>query len=119
MGTIFCQALNSEYEEFLDLFSVCAGTDYCATMAQKGKTKLTISDKIETDTEFYFRKLSIFPSKMATIIGNQCADYNNCVVYLDIYTTEDDQNFRSNCSGNVFGQLRVFTSTTGAWFIQC
>ena len=86
------------------------------TLVQSSGTNLTISDKIRTNVDFYFRKFNVYPSKLVTIdyavtfnrtnIEIQCGDYNNCVVSLDIYTTEDDQNIQKNCSINVFGQLR-------------
>ena len=84
-------------------------------MVQKGETNLTISDKIATDTEFYFREFHVHASKMATIeysiklnktnIGIHCVEYDKCEVTLDIYTTKDDQNLKKNCSVNTFGQV--------------
>ena len=34
---------------------------------KKGATSLTVSDQIGTNTNFYFRQLNVFPSKLATI----------------------------------------------------
>ena len=86
------------------LLSMMALTAVILTMVQKGETNLTISDKIATDTEFYFREFHVYASKMATIeysinlnktnIGIHCVEYNKCEVSLDIYTTEDDQNLK-------------------------
>ena len=85
------------------------------SLVHKSRTDFTISDKIETDTKFYFRKFPVFPSKLVTIvysiklnttnIGIHCVEYDKCEVTLDIYTTEDDPNLRKNCSSNSFGQL--------------
>ena len=37
-------------------------------MVKKGTTtSLTVSDQIGTNTNFYFRRLNMFPSKLATI----------------------------------------------------
>ena len=87
-----------------------------STPLQTRGTNLTISDKVRTNVDFYFRKFNVYPSKLVTInyaitfnrtnIKIQCGDYNNCVVSLDIYTTEDDLNLQKNRSINVFGQLR-------------
>ena len=41
-----------------------------------------------------------------TNIALHCVNGARCAVRLDIYTTQDDQNLRSNCSNNVNGQLR-------------
>ena len=84
-------------------------------MVQKGEMTLTVSDQIETDSNFYFRKFPVFPSELVTIvysiklnttnIGIHCVEYDKCEVTLDIYTTQDDPNLRKNCSTNTFGQL--------------
>ena len=76
----------------------------------------TVLGQIKTDTGFYYQKLSKFPSKVATIeyivwfnktnIDLHCVKDVKCFVRLDIYTTEHDRNLRTNCSNNVFGQLR-------------
>ena len=74
----------------------------------------TISDKITHEMDFYYKSLSPFPSKLATI--EYCISYNDGD-YLrnhgtrgrprfDIYTTEDNQNLKRRCSSDNFGQLR-------------
>ena len=85
------------------------------TIIKKGATNVTISDHIETDKTFYFHKLSLLSSKLATIdysvnvnvtdIGIKCVEYKTCL-YLDIYTTEDNQNLKTRCVTNIYGQLR-------------
>ena len=78
---------------------------------------LTISGMINEDTLFYYRRYQTFPSKLATVeysltfnitkINNHCrGDQDDCIVMLDIYTTEHDKNFLMNCSTDPFGQLR-------------
>ena len=84
-------------------------------MIKKGETNATVSDHIETDMIFYFHKLSSLSSKLATIdysvnvnvtaIGIKCVEYKTCL-YLDIYTTEDNQNLKTRCVTNVYGQFR-------------
>ena len=84
-----------------------------------------VSDKILTNTSFYYVRLSEFPSKLATLeysikinftnIEIYCAKAEACKVTLDIYTTENDQNLKMNCSRNAYGQLRnenLFTPMT-------
>ena len=85
----------------------------------------TVSDKILTNTSFYYVRLSEFPSKLATLeysiqinftnIEIYCAKAEACKVTLNIYTTENDQNLKMNCSRNAYGQLRnenLFTPMT-------
>ena len=74
---------------------------------------LTIYDTIESDTEFHYRELSAFPSKLATIKYNITYNYTAallqcslCYPRFEIYTTLDDSNFQNNCSSDVYGQLR-------------
>ena len=88
----------------------------CLTMIKNVESEGTVFGQIKTDTGFYYRKLSEFPSKLAKIqyditlnktnIELHCANDEICLVRLDIYTTEDDQNLRTKCSNNVYGQLR-------------
>ena len=85
-------------------------------MVQNVDSDVTVSGQIKTDTEFYYQRLSEFMSKMATIkyairfnktnIRLHCVNGAKCIVRLDIYTREDDQNLRTHCSNNGFGQLR-------------
>ena len=83
---------------------------------KKGATSLTVSDQIGTNTNFYFRRLNVFPSKLATIefsvnfntsdIAVKCVHGKQpCRVYIDIYTTKDDANLKTNCSNIDYGQL--------------
>ena len=83
---------------------------------QKGKTYLTVSDKITTDTDFYFHSLSVIPSKLSTIEFSVKFNINDirvhcdskkisCYLYVDIYTTKDDRNLRTNCSNSGYRQL--------------
>ena len=77
--------------------------------------KVYISDLVTTDTSFYYRRFETFPSKLATLeysvtfnitkINRYCNGYE-CIVILDIYTTEYDKNLKTNCSNDGFGQLR-------------
>ena len=77
--------------------------------------KVTISDLVTTDTSFYYRRFETFPSKLATLeysvifnitkINRYCNGHE-CIVILDIYTTEYDKNLKTNCSNDEFGQLR-------------
>ena len=70
---------------------------------------------VTTDTSFYYRRFETFPSKLATVeysvmfnmtrINGDC-ERDRCKVILDIYTTEYDKNLKTNCSNDVFGQLR-------------
>ena len=68
-----------------------------------------ISDKIWNDTEFYYRTLSVYPSKLATIEYtvnfNICSE---CKVKLHIYTTDRDikNDIASQCHNRKYGQLR-------------
>ena len=76
---------------------------------------VTISDVVTKDTSFYYRQFQTFPSKLVTLeysvvfnmtrINKQCGG-EVCRVILDIYTTEYDQNLKTNCSNDSFGQLR-------------
>ena len=85
-------------------------------MVQNVVSEGTVFGQIKTDTEFYYHKLSKFPSKLATIeyivsfnktnLKLLCLNGTRCVVRLDIYTSEDDQNLMTNCSNNGYGQLR-------------
>ena len=85
-------------------------------MAQNVGRNVKISNQIETDTGFYYQRLSEFPAKLATIeytitfnktnIELLCVNGTRCILRLDIYTSEDDQNLMTNCSSNGFGQLR-------------
>ena len=80
-------------------------------------TRVTISDAVTTDTSFYYGRFQTFPSKLATVeylvmfnmtkINRHC-DADGCKVtcVLDIYTTEYDKNLKTNCSKDVFCQLR-------------
>ena len=75
---------------------------------------LTISDEIKHETDFYFRKLSLYPSKLATIEyyisynksafarNNLMCDYPT----FDMYTTEDDENLKGRYSHYNYGQSR-------------
>ena len=83
---------------------------------KKGATSLTVSDQIGTNTNFYFRRLNVFPSKLAAIefsvnfntsdIAVKCVPSKQpCRVYIDIYTTKDDANLKTNCSNIDYGQL--------------
>ena len=84
-------------------------------MALNVGTNVKVEDQIATDTGFYYRKLSDFPSKLASIeytitfnktnIDVHCVNGGRCVVRLDIYTSEDDKNLITNCSNNGYGQL--------------
>ena len=75
-----------------------------------------VSDKISRNTNFYYRRLSRIPSKLATIeyfirlnhtnLTAQCVDDQVCKVNLQIYTTEIHRNLKQNCSDTDFGQLR-------------
>ena len=65
----------------------------------------TLFGQIETDTKFYYRKLSKFPSKLAEIKYSIRFKKIDRSVSLDIYTTENDLNLKTNCSNNVYGQL--------------
>ena len=75
---------------------------------------LTISDEIIHETDFHYKNLSPFPSKLATIeyyIGYNQSDFviNHWMCgrpVFDIYTTQDDENLRRRCSYDNFGQLR-------------
>ena len=74
---------------------------------------ITISDEITQDTDFYYIKLSSYPSKLATIeyhISYKPAflpKYTGCEFpVFDIYTEDGHENLKSHCSHNVFGQLR-------------
>ena len=85
-------------------------------MVQIVGTDVTILAQIKEDTGFYYQILSEFPSKMATIeytitlnktnIDLHCVNGAKCIVRLDIYTSENDQNFRTKCSNDGYGQLR-------------
>ena len=50
---------------------------------QKGKTYLTVSDKITTDTDFYFHSLSVIPSKLSTIEFSVKFNINGIRVHCD------------------------------------
>ena len=86
------------------------------TMVQIVESDVTVLGQIKTDTGFYYQRLSEFPSKMATIeytvtfnktnIDLHCVNGAKCNVRLDIYTSQDDQNLRTKCSNNGYGQLR-------------
>ena len=75
-------------------------------MIQNVETNVTLSGQVKTDTRFYYRKLSKFPSKMAEIEYSINFKKIDVKISLDIYTTEDDLNLKTNCSNNVYGQLR-------------
>ena len=68
-----------------------------------------VSDKIMNDTQFYYRTLSVYPSKLATIEYsvnfNICSE---CKVKLHIYTTDSDiqNDIASQCHNKKYGQLR-------------
>ena len=86
------------------------------TMVQNVKSDVTVLGQIKEETGFYYQRFSEFLSKMATIeytitfnktnIDLHCVNGAKCTVRLDIYTSQEDQNFRTNCSNNGFGQLR-------------
>ena len=79
------------------------------------RNNVTISDVLTKETSFYYRRFQTFPSQLATVeysvifnltrISYLC-DGNGCNVILDIYTTEQDINLKTNCSNDSFGQLR-------------
>ena len=85
-------------------------------LVYKVETRITVFGEISTNTDFYYRKLSKFPSKLAileysihfnfTNINVLCTKGVLCKVILEIYTTENDQNLKFNCSKDGFGQLR-------------
>ena len=65
----------------------------------------TVSDVVRNDTNFYYNIFPTFPSKKATLeysllfnntkIKDHCGG-DECMVFLDIYTTEHDRNFQMN-----------------------
>ena len=65
---------------------------------------LTISDTILDDTKFYYRKLTIYPSKKVTIEFSLSHVGNGQI--LDLYTFDDNPYISRNCSYPRFGQLR-------------
>ena len=68
---------------------------------------LTISDTIKNDTHFYYRKLSNYPSKLATIGYSVTFNYNvKGKVRMDFYTTEDHINIQNQCRVKVYEQVR-------------
>ena len=74
----------------------------------QSEVSVTVSDQISTDTEFYFRELSVFPSKLATIeysVKINTSDIGDPSVCLAIYTTKDDRDLKTNCIHDSFGQL--------------
>ena len=80
---------------------------------------LMLSGKIVNDTQFYYRTLSVCPSKLATIsvtfnnrhMYDQCSE---CNVTLHIYTTDRDiqKDIESQCHNKEYGQLRNETLNT-------
>ena len=74
----------------------------------------TISDEITYETDFYYKRLSMYPSKLATIEyhisyhqSNFLQKYSGCKYpVFDIYTKDDDENLKRRCSHIPFGQLR-------------
>ena len=67
-----------------------------------------VSDTIEDDTVFYYRNLSKYPSKIAIV--NYTVRFpreliSDNYVSLDMYTTDDNLNIRTNCSNKDYGQL--------------
>ena len=77
----------------------------------QSKSNVTVSEQISTDSEFYYRELSVFPSKLATVqysikinrnIADHCVGYKKCSVCLAIYTTEDDHDLKTNCIHDSF-----------------
>ena len=89
---------------------------YFFIITQKVGKNVNVSNQIETDTGFYYQRLSEFPAKLATIeytitfnktnIELNCVNGTRCILRLDIYTREDGQNLMTNCSSNGYGQLR-------------
>ena len=85
------------------------------TVVQQNGANVTVSDQIRIDTEFYFRELSLFPSKRATIeysikintsnIGYHCVKYDKCSICVAIYTTKHDIDLKTHCLNDLFGQL--------------
>ncbi len=73
----------------------------------------SLSATIREDVQFYYRKLTTFPSKIARLrfsllYFNEsfCAAKNlECKPRLDFYTTETDTNLKQNCSADSFGQV--------------
>ena len=97
-GTMKC--LHSKWFNFSALIILVLMT------VQNDGTKVTISGQINTDTVFYYRQLSDVSSKVATVTYSIKFKKVDTEIILDIYTTEDDQNLKTNCSNDGFGQLR-------------
>ena len=76
------------------------------TTPQNVLTNITVFGQINTDTSFYYGKLSDVSSKVATISYSIKFKTTNTEVMLEIYTTEDDLNLNTKCSNDRFGQLR-------------
>ena len=75
------------------------------TLVQNVKTNVTVFGQIEKDTRFYYRELPTFPSILAEIKYSIRFKKIDKMISLDIYTTEDDWNRKTNCSKNVYGHL--------------
>ena len=74
------------------------------------RTFISFSHTIVNDTQFYYHKLSVNSSKLATIeysiinnIRYQCPD---CMIHFHIYTTDDDKDLKTQCHNKNYGQLR-------------
>ena len=74
----------------------------------KLNVSLNVIGTIDKDCQFYYRKLSHFPSTLATIEYfvryNQSSISPSVVMY--IYTTEDNIDLRTNCKNKLYGQLQ-------------
>ena len=75
-------------------------------MLQNVVANVTVFGKINADTSFYYGKLSDVSSKVATISYSIKFKTTNVEVMLEIYTTDDDLNLKTNCSNDGFGQMR-------------
>ena len=66
----------------------------------------SITDAIVEDVSFYYRKLSEYPSLLATIEYSIIYKSSDPCVKLEIYTEENHTNIKNQCSTVDYGQLR-------------
>ena len=84
---------------------------------------ITISDEITQETDFYYKSLSSYPSKSATIEYHISYNHSDFLLNywtcgrprFDIFSTKDDRNVKRQCSSDNFGQLRNENLHTRLW----
>ena len=90
-----CSAINYG-GAMIELFLLLIFIGYCEN--------ITVLGTIKQDTSFYYRKLSTYPSRLATV--EYSIFYQETFTpNFDIYTTENHKNIEKKCSSVNYGQV--------------